>query len=162
AMRFIIAGGGARGQEPGVRDQVTAIDDYKWLVSEEASPWLARAREEWEAAGGEVTVATVGRLRRDLSAERAHLILEQAELRQRAQEKFSRAGKMFFTRKGLEQATDEGIALYKSARFPSGNCELYDICCGIGGDLIALVQDRICTGGDIDPICQLLAEQNIK
>jgi hypothetical protein len=74
-----------------------------------------------------------------LSVERAHLVIDQVELRRRARDKFAIADRMFFTRKGLEQATDEQIAAVKAARFPAGQ-PLADLCCGIGGDLIALAR----------------------
>ena len=61
------------------------------------------------------------RLRKDLSLQRAHLVVEQIELRRRAREKFSLAEKMYLTRKGLEQATDERLAAYKASRFPPGD-----------------------------------------
>src|SRR4029453_11707209 len=88
-----------RDQISGVRRDVMSLEDYRWLVSDAAMPWLARARGELAEARGP-TAALVGRLRRDLSAERAHLVVEQCELRARAREKFSRADRMFFTRKG--------------------------------------------------------------
>jgi len=43
---------------------------------------------------------------------------------------------MYFTPRGLEQATDEAIAAYKAARWARGGPTL-DLCCGIGGDLLA-------------------------
>ena len=119
------------------------------------------AQDELAAAGGQVSVALTTRLRKDLSAERAHLVLEQIDLRQRAREKFTRAERMFFTRKGLEQATDEPMARYKAARFPIENVSIYDLCCGIGGDLIALAQGRTVRGVDSDPVCGLLADRNL-
>jgi hypothetical protein len=140
---------------------VPTLDDYRWLVSDQAAPWLGRAAEELASVGGLVTSAITTRLRKDLSAERAHLVLEQIELRQRAREKFSRAERMFFTRKGLEQATDEAIAVYKSVRFPARDNKIYDICCGIGGDLIGLAPGRAARGIDNDEVCEVLAEANL-
>ncbi|HZN32933.1 MAG TPA: hypothetical protein VFB80_03910, partial [Pirellulaceae bacterium] len=75
------------------------LDDYQWLVSDAAQPWLTRLQPELERLA---TPAMLQRLRKDLSAERVHLVVEQVELRQRAREKFSLADRMFFTRKGLE------------------------------------------------------------
>ena len=112
------------------------LDDYRWLVSGEAQPWLAQAGDELQHAG--ISPRYLQRLRKDLSAERAHLVVEQVELRERAREKFSLADQMFFTRKGLEQATDEVLANYKAARFPGA--VIADLCCGIGGDLMALLR----------------------
>jgi hypothetical protein len=104
-------------------------------------------------------------LRKDLSAERAHLIIEQTELRQRAKEKFGRASEMFFTRKGYEQATDEGIAKYKAMRAAALARPPADLCCGIGGDLLALgalaaQRGEQALGVDLDSITAHLAAVN--
>jgi hypothetical protein len=133
------------------------LEDYRWLVSDSARPWLQRAREDL-AAQRVPGVSLVNRLRKDLSAERAHLVVEQVDLRARAREKFSRADRMFFTRKGLEQATDEQVAAYKASRFPAGS--IADLCCGIGGDLVALAQRGSAAGFDVDEVARLLAEAN--
>ena len=132
-----------------------AIDDYRWLVSEAATPWLARAAE---SAGP--SVQWIERLRKDLSADRAALVVEQAELRRRARTKFSLADKMFFTAQGLEQATDERLADYKAGRFIPG-AAVADLCCGIGGDLMALAKRGPGMGIDVDPKVVLLANANL-
>jgi SAM-dependent methyltransferase len=63
--------------------------------------------------------------------------LTQQSLRVAAQEKFSRAGEMYFTRAGLEQAAGEQAAAHSARRF-AGLGFVADLCCGIGGDLTAL------------------------
>src|SRR4051812_4817434 len=73
--------------------KVPAIEDYQWLLSEVAKPWLALS-----ASGAALTKLAL-ELRKALTVERAHLVLEQIELRERAREKFSLAERMFFTRK---------------------------------------------------------------
>jgi hypothetical protein len=138
-------------------DLAATLDDYRWLVSE-AAAWLELARDE---ARRRDSVGLVVRLRKELSAERAHLVVEQVALRERAQEKFALAERMFFTRKGLEQATDERLAAYKAARFPAGQ-PCADLCCGIGGDLVALALRSEATGLDVDPAVRLLAESNAR
>ncbi len=133
---------------------VLDLDDYRWLVGNEAEPWLEEAARSLSSL-----VALAGRLRKSLSPERAHLILEQVDLRRRAKEKFAAAGRMFFTPRGLEQATDEIVAGYKASRFPAGAC-VADLCCGIGGDLLALARRGPVLAVDRDPIAALLAEVN--
>ena len=61
----------------------------------------------------------------------------QQSLRMAGREKFSRAQDMFFTRSGLEQASSELAAGHTARRF-AGLGPVADLCCGIGGDLIAL------------------------
>ncbi len=143
------------------------IEDYQWLISDAARPWLAMGESvrgctfPRNTPPGEGLVRLARALRKDLSAERTHLVLEQIELRQRAREKFTQADQMFFTRKALEQATDEQVANYKASRFPQGYGAI-DLCCGIGGDLLALARTRsICRGFDIDPVMVVLAQANL-
>lgn len=84
-------------------------------------------------------LATAARLRERLGPERAGAVLEMALLRQRAARKFSRAGKMFFTRDGLEQATAEAVARHRATRFTAAGAGcVADLGCGIGGDALAL------------------------
>ncbi|MBW3598045.1 MAG: class I SAM-dependent methyltransferase [Planctomycetes bacterium] len=143
------------------------ISLYEWLVSSRAEPWLA------EAAGGERPLATQARdLRKHLSAEQTHLVLELAKLRRRAAAKFSHAERMFFTPRALEQATSEGVARWKAQRTAARTTKsnrraagptgaVVDLCCGIGGDLLALAGRGSATGVDRDPIVALLAGANL-
>lgn len=130
------------------------LDDYRWLVSGEGTRWLERVAEDRRNL-----VALAERLRKDLSAQRVHLLLEQIELRRRARRKFLDAQRMFFTPRGLEQATDQFVAAYKAGRFPDFG-PLADLCCGIGGDLAALARRAPTLGVDRDPVTALLAEAN--
>jgi hypothetical protein len=129
--------------------------DYRWLVSEAAGQILA----ELAARPGEALRAA-SRLRRELSAARVHLLLEQISLRGRARAKFSRPERMFFTPLGLEQATDEWLATYKAGRFSHLGGPLCDLCCGIGGDLLALADRAHVLGIDRNPMTALLARAN--
>ncbi len=65
------------------------------------------------------------------------LALQLVEARTRAAGKFSRADRMWLDRLGCEQSTSEPVARHKARRF-SG--EVDDLCCGIGGDSIALAE----------------------
>jgi hypothetical protein len=132
------------------------IDDYRWLVCDDAVRWLDAAADD-----AAPLVAQTARLRKTLGAERAHLVLEQVELRKRGLAKFRRAGRMFFTRQGLEQATDQFVAAYKAGRFPQGS-PVADLCCGIGGDLVELAGRGPAVGVDRDPVTALLAEANLR
>ena len=134
----------------------TAMDDARWLIGEEGRVSLAQAAD-WDGP----LVAQVARLRRNLSAERAHLVLEQVGLRRRGREKFALAERMFFTKIGLEQATDDVVARYKAARLPAQQPRV-DFCCGIGGDLMSLAADGPTLGVDRDPVTSLFAEANLR
>lgn len=129
-------------------------DDYRWLTSSAAEPWLCSLRDSQLPL-----TAQVAALRRELSPKRTHLVLELTSLRDRAQAKFTDAGAMFFTARGLEQATDEIVAAYKARRF-SGRDAIFDLCTGIGGDLLALAAAGETTAFDRDPIMAILATAN--
>lgn len=132
------------------------LEHYRWLVGDDAKPWLNMAAEH---DGSLVSLA--GMLRRDLTVERAHLVLEQTELRRRGRLKFDSAHRMFFTDKGLQQSTGQGIGQYKSSRF-GGAQSVVDLCCGIGGDLIALATNHLVTGVDCCEVTVLLARENCR
>ncbi|OEU85281.1 methyltransferase [Streptomyces abyssalis] len=89
----------------------------------------------------ELAVAT--RLRRTHAPELVSAALAQARLRQRAAAKFGAedAARMYFTPNGLEQSTRASVAAYRAERFSAAGVPvLADLCCGIGGDAIALAR----------------------
>jgi hypothetical protein len=130
-------------------------EDVLFLTGPGAQPWLRLA------AGERDSLKAAKQVRKELSAERARLVIEQAELRHRATEKFSLAERMFFTRVGLEQATDEAVARYKAARFPAG-ARVADLCCGTGGDLMPLAERGPVGGVDRDSAIAHIAEVNAR
>jgi SAM-dependent methyltransferase len=85
--------------------------------------------------------------------------LGQHELRLLARAKFSRAMDMFFTRAGLEQASSEMIARYRSRRYAQAGL-VADLCCGIGGDLVALAAGRGVLAVDSNPLHARWARAN--
>ncbi|MEO7196329.1 MAG: class I SAM-dependent methyltransferase, partial [Pseudonocardiaceae bacterium] len=119
------------------------------LVSAVGTELLGRLVGEVITPGTELRV--VDRLRRDYPAELVRAALAQHELRCHAREKFTRAERMFFTRAGLEQATSEVVARHRATRF-AGAARVGDLCCGIGGDLIALAGQREVIAVDRDPV----------
>ncbi|MFJ6573051.1 methyltransferase domain-containing protein [Streptomyces sp. NPDC091292] len=110
----------------------------------------------------ELAVAT--RLRRDHPADLVSAALGQARLRQRAVAKFGAgdAGRMFFTPNGVEQATRTTVAAYRAARLrEQGVRSVADLCCGIGGDAIALARAGISVlAVDRDPLTCAVARAN--
>jgi SAM-dependent methyltransferase len=141
-----------------------------------ADRWSAEARSQLESLATpvgrelldrlerlEVTPETELRvgalLRRDYPTELVTAALGQHELRRRAEGKFTRAQRMYFTRAGLEQATAEVIARHRATRF-AGALRVADLCCGIGGDLIALAEGREVVAVDRDPLHLRMAALN--
>ncbi|MEM7456166.1 MAG: class I SAM-dependent methyltransferase [Planctomycetota bacterium] len=135
-------------------------EDFAWLFSEEAAPLLQACCDNVNDRVNAVRIAKM--LRKSTTPQRAAMIMELTGQRMRARAKFSRSDEMLMTRRGLEQSTSEPIAWFKARRF-SGAENVADICCGIGGDFIALArrQDAARTVGvDRDPLCCTMARHN--
>ena len=101
------------------------------------------------------------RLRERFPAELVAAALAQQELRVRGAAKFSAAGRMWFTREGLEQASGEALAGHRASRY-AGFAVVADLCCGIGGDLCALAPGRAALAVDLDPVHLRLARENTR
>lgn len=116
------------------------------------------------APADELAVAT--RLRREHPAELVSAALGQARLRQRAVAKFGTedAGRMFFTPNGVEQATRTTVATYRADRLRElGVHSVADLCCGIGGDAIAIARAGIrVLAVDRDPLTAEVARANAR
>ncbi|PWI17507.1 SAM-dependent methyltransferase [Streptomyces sp. Act143] len=114
------------------------------------------------APADELTVAT--RLRREHPADLVSAALGQARLRQRAAAKFGTedAERMFFTPNGVEQSTRASVATYRAECFRAlGVRSVADLCCGIGGDAIALARAGIrVLAVDRDPFTAAVARAN--
>ena len=138
----------------------TSLPHYHWLASPEGDRYLREATE-WRRSG--LTDLKIGeRLRAVLDAERSALVLTQIDLRDRAATKFADAARMLFTRAGLEQSTSEQIAHHRAGRF-AGSPHIVDLCCGIGGDLMAMAALQVpLTAVDLDPVHLFLAEYNAR
>ncbi|KOV86018.1 methyltransferase, partial [Streptomyces sp. NRRL WC-3618] len=112
----------------------------------------------------ELAVAT--RLRREHPAELVSAALGQERLRQRAVAKFGAedAGRMFFTPNGVEQSTRASVAAYRAERFRElGVTSVADLCCGIGGDALALARAGIrVLAVDRDPLTAAVARANVE
>lgn len=145
-------------------------DDFLWLISDDAVPILEQAQTAFQERVNAVRIAK--RLRKSLTAIRSALVMEQAQLRIRARRKFKYANKMFFTRRGLEQASGRRLAAYKARRFRKLS-NVGDVCCGIGGDLIALAKRRTgrsdtasadlrTVGVELDELTCWFAQRNIQ
>jgi SAM-dependent methyltransferase len=110
----------------------------------------------------ELAVAT--RLRREHPAELVSAALAQARLRERAAAKFGAADaeRMFFTPNGVEQSTRTAVATYRAERLRTlGVTSVADLCCGIGGDAIALARAGIrVLAVDRDPLTAAVARAN--
>ncbi|WP_309126295.1 SAM-dependent methyltransferase [Kocuria sp.] len=108
---------------------------------------------------------TASRLRAEgRSPELVSAALTQSKLRTRAREKFGDfAGRMLFTRAGLEQATRLRVAALHARRFAAaGLAHVADLGCGIGADAMALAAlDRRVTAVELDETTAAVATLNL-
>jgi len=128
----------------------------QWLLGDDAQQVLADA-----AASKLAPHQLTKRLRKQLTPEQTHRVLELVELRRRGVKKFLAAEQMYFTRTLFEQSTDQWIARYKAQRFAKAN-RVADLCCGVGGDAFALAEvcgELLCC--DRSPTAIAYCEQNI-
>lgn len=137
------------------------IESYRWLISGAGRDLLARIDELSAAGTTDLRISEL--LRRSAPAGHVALAMTQADLRRKARQKFPAADHLFFTREGLEQATAASIAGHRARRF-TGALTPVDLCCGVGGDLMALSGQSpaaTVTGVDLDPVHLMLARQNV-
>ncbi|MFF0199106.1 methyltransferase domain-containing protein [Streptomyces sp. NPDC005017] len=136
------------------------MNELDALLTPEGRALLDEVRDTDPAQ--ELAVAT--RLRREHPAELVSAALGQARLRQRAAAKFAPgdAARMFFTPNGVEQSTRASVATYRARRFGElGVTSVADLCCGIGGDAIALARAGIrVLAVDRDPLTARVARAN--
>src|ERR1700685_3771500 len=117
------------------------------LLTPPGQELLARLAAEPDGAGTPLALAV--RLRREYPASLVAAATAQHELRLAARAKFVRAMEMLFTRTGYEQSSSETIRRYRAARFGDPRL-IADLCCGIGGDLLALALERDVLAVDLD------------
>ncbi|WP_329118534.1 class I SAM-dependent methyltransferase [Streptomyces sp. NBC_01465] len=139
---------------------MTDPDTFSALLTPEGRTLLA----ELKAYDPAQELAHATRLRRTHAPELVSAALAQARLRQRAVPKFGEADayRMFFTPNGVEQATRTTVAEYRAHRLADqGVRSLADLCCGIGGDAIALARAGIkVLAVDRDPFTAQVTEAN--
>lgn len=92
-------------------------------------------------------LACANKLRKGCSPELARAALETVLLRAKARSKFAHPDAMFFTREALEQATSEVVARHRAERLVPF-ARVADLCCGIGGDALALAE----AGATVDAV----------
>ncbi len=99
------------------------------------------------------------RLRKSYPPEAVRAATTLLELRERAKTKFTSADDMFFDRQGLEQASGDVIATHRAQRYRPYH-SVADLCCGIGGDTLALSGIANVTAVDISPARTAITRAN--
>jgi SAM-dependent methyltransferase len=136
-------------------DRPVTPEEVAWLKTPAAQAVCAAMMEDEPAD----TPAAIERWRERLEPEQVAAAWNQVLLRRAGRAKFSRADGMLFDRVGLEQASDEVVAAHKAGRF--SDCgRVADLCCGIGGDTLALAARAEVTAVDWSRSRVLMAEHN--
>jgi SAM-dependent methyltransferase len=136
-------------------EPAAALARFEALLTPAGQELLHRLRREDDAA----SLRLAAELRAAYPVDLVTSALAQHELRLRATAKFSRALDMYFTRPGLEQASAEVIAGHRNSKYV-GAVLVADLCCGIGGDLLALAKGREVRAVDRDPLHLRMAREN--
>jgi len=143
-----------------VGNPVGVNEDPTVLLSPAGQELLARlAALDAVAEGKSGDLAVAVSLRREYPADLVAAATAQHELRLAARAKFGLAMEMLFTRGGYEQSSAEPIAAYRAGRFGAAR-RVADLCCGIGGDLIALASGREVLAVDRNWVHARLATHN--
>jgi SAM-dependent methyltransferase len=134
---------------------------FRALLTPEGAALLAGI----PAYDGERALANASALRRaGVEPGLAAAAQTQARLRARARGKLGvAADRMWFTPEGLEQATRPAVAARHARRFAGHRpARVVDLCCGIGGDLVALAGAAAtgAVGVDRDPLTAVVAAAN--
>ncbi len=132
------------------------LDDWKWLVSPEARPLLA----ELESVTA-VSPALISRLRKRFQASQVAVAAEFLLARQKARLKFPFFPELVADVEGVEQATSAIVARHKARRFRDLG-SIADLCCGIGGDSMALAEGCELLAVDLNPIRAWMAGINAR
>ncbi|QDV09753.1 hypothetical protein Poly30_53120 [Planctomycetes bacterium Poly30] len=99
------------------------------------------------AAGGDpdapLTLGQIEKLRAAHGPEMARFASLQDELTRRARKRFPEGRPLFWTSKGIEQATPAAVSEYRASRFAAdatGDSVVWDACCGVGSDAVAILR----------------------
>ncbi len=125
-----------------------------WIESVEFAETLA------ELTTQPVTHRTLLRLRRRFERSQAELLFEIAQVRAVAHRKFSQGREMLMTRRGWEQSSGQVVGSWKARRFQQ-TMRVIDLCCGVGGDALALAgaADEVAVV-DRDPLMVAMTRAN--
>ena len=105
-----------------------------------------------------VNPAGIARLRKKHPGMPTTEALELADARRRGRSKFAEPERLLLDRQGVEQASGSVVARWKASRF--GSDAVLDLCCGIGGDAMALAARGPCVAVDRDPVRAFMAGRN--
>lgn len=135
------------------------VDAATWLVSADGLAVLDTATRAFDQGEDELAIAT--RLRsHGLDVERARAVLDAAQARRRARERYADADALVLTTSALEQASHPLAAELRAARYRDAP-HVTDLCSGVGGDTLALAGTAAdVTAVDLDAARLVLLRHN--
>lgn len=122
------------------------LDDLRYLATPKGRELLRVASENHEEE-----LSLLSKLRKNFKPLHCRTAVNLWALRKQANLKFTLADGMVFDREGLEQSSGEKISFYRARRYKGQN-RVVDLCCGIGGDTIALAQQGEVVSLDLNPV----------
>lgn len=130
-----------------------------WIVGGEGAE-LLRHVATLLGSGDPLSVGSA--LREDgIAHGRAAALTSLAATRLRARERYVDADRLLFTSELLQQASHPAVATHRADRFAGGG-PVVDLCCGAGGDALAIAADGTqVLALDRDPAACLLAAYNL-
>lgn len=115
------------------------LAEIEWLIGPDGLALLAEVTRRRDRDEPELRVLEDLRTRGG-DRRRAALLLDAAEARRRARERWPDAERIVLLRSALEQASDPAVAAWRARRFVDAAGPVYDLCAGIGGDSLALAE----------------------
>ena len=140
---------------PSILDDQERLAAWRFLATSEAGSLIADADD---ALDGGLEARKIEGLRRRHPDQPVSEALELAQARRKAEGRLVGADRLLLDRHGSEQATSSVVARWKAVRF--GKSPVIDLCCGVGGDSMALADRGPCRGVDRDPVRAFMASVN--
>lgn len=154
------------------QDSGCTVASLESLYSDPGRHLLDMVRAELAQPGeGRPGISTIERWRRDFSPDLVHtaIVVAKCDIKAAAAGgKFAEysGGNIFWAvPEALEQATSTAVAQYKAEklkRLLPQTANIFDICCGIGGDTLALVCHAPVQAWEISPVRAWMARHNLQ
>lgn len=131
------------------------------------NPWPALLQQNdllaAAASCGEFDAAAISLLRKKWPADRVKLAIELTLARRKAADKFPDLPGIVADVPGIEQASGADEAGHKARRFfEAGFTQIFDLCCGIGGDAMAMASIADLTAVDLSEERLWMTRHNVK